>query len=247
MISYNPGYQNVLKDLKHSTRQRFVALEFQFPDPPREAKIIAHESGVDDETALQLAKLGHKVRNLREHGLKEGASTRVLIYAGRLIKEGIAPRRACHVAVTWGITDDAAGAAQPGRGRRRHLPVKISHDHHQGHEEHEGFPPENLKLPTISSADVHCRFTAVELGPIREMLRLYCHALTERSVDLQDLQQLVEKNIGWSKSDVATSDGAAIFLPASIERFASPTDNFDFLKVMLTQQAGHIEFGSFRV
>jgi nitric oxide reductase NorQ protein len=107
VVSYNPGYQNALKDLKHSTRQRFVALEFQFPDPQREARIIAHESGIDDETALQLAKLGHKVRNLREHGLKEGASTRVLIYAGRLIKEGIAPRRACHVAVTWGITDDA--------------------------------------------------------------------------------------------------------------------------------------------
>ncbi len=106
VVSYNPGYQNVLKDLKHSTRQRFVALDFQFPEPEREAKIIEHESAVDHENALQLAKLGHKVRNLREHGLKEGASTRVLIYAGRLIKEGIAPRRACHVAVTWGITDD---------------------------------------------------------------------------------------------------------------------------------------------
>lgn len=106
VVSYNPGYQNVLKDLKHSTRQRFVALEFQFPEPEREAKIIAHESGVDHEASIMLAKLGHKVRNLREHGLKEAASTRVLIYAGRLIKEGIAPRRACHVAVTWGITDD---------------------------------------------------------------------------------------------------------------------------------------------
>jgi nitric oxide reductase NorQ protein len=106
VVSYNPGYQNVLKDLKHSTRQRFVALDFQFPDTEREAKIIAHESGVDEQNALQLAKLGHKVRNLREHGLKEGASTRVLIYAGRLIKEGIAARRACQVAVTWGITDD---------------------------------------------------------------------------------------------------------------------------------------------
>ena len=106
VVSYNPGYQNVLKDLKHSTRQRFVALDFQFPDPEREAKIIAHESGADAETSMLLAKLGHKVRNLREHGLKEGASTRVLIYAGRLINEGIAPRRACHVAVTWGITDD---------------------------------------------------------------------------------------------------------------------------------------------
>lgn len=106
VVSYNPGYQNALKDLKHSTRQRFVALDFHFPDPEREAKIIAHESGVDDANAGLLAKLGHKVRNLREHGLKEGASTRVLIYAGRLIREGIAPRRACHVAVTWGITDD---------------------------------------------------------------------------------------------------------------------------------------------
>ena len=106
VVSYNPGYQNVLKDLKHSTRQRFVALDFQFPDAEREAMIIRHESGVDEENATLLAKLGHKVRTLREHGLKEGASTRVLIYAGRLIKEGIAPRRACHVAVTWGITDD---------------------------------------------------------------------------------------------------------------------------------------------
>lgn len=106
VVSYNPGYQNVLKDLKHSTRQRFVALDFQFPSPEREAKIIDHESGVGAETAQQLATLGHKVRNLREHGLKEAASTRVLIYAARLIKQGIAARRACHVAVTWGITDD---------------------------------------------------------------------------------------------------------------------------------------------
>ena len=87
--------------------------------------------------------------------------------------------------------------------------------------------------------------SAVELAPIRDMLRLYCHALTERSVDLQDLKQLVEKNIGWSKNDVATSDGAAIFLPSVVERFDLESDNFDFLKVMLTQQAGHIEFGSF--
>jgi nitric oxide reductase NorQ protein len=106
VVSYNPGYQNVLKDLKHSTRQRFVALEFDFPEAAHETKIICHESGIDRDTAAQLAKLGQRVRNLREHGLKEGASTRVLIYAGRLIKEGISPRRACHVAVTWGITDD---------------------------------------------------------------------------------------------------------------------------------------------
>ncbi len=106
VVSYNPGYQNAVKDLKHSTRQRFVALEFDFPDEEHEAKIISHESGCDDEHSGLLAALGGKIRNLREHGLEEGASTRVLIYAAKLINEGINPRRACQVAVTWGITDD---------------------------------------------------------------------------------------------------------------------------------------------
>ncbi len=108
VISYNPGYQSATKDLKHSTRQRFVALEFNFPSAEVERDIILHESGCDEDTAVQLAKLGEKVRNLGDYGLSEGASTRVLIYAGRLIKEGVAPRRAAQVAVTWGITDDAA-------------------------------------------------------------------------------------------------------------------------------------------
>ena len=107
VVSYNPGYQNAVKDLKHSTRQRFVALEFDFPDEEHESKIIQHESGCEDEHAGLLAALGGKIRNLREHGLEEGASTRVLIYAAKLINEGISPRRACQVAVTWGITDDA--------------------------------------------------------------------------------------------------------------------------------------------
>ncbi len=106
VVSYNPGYQNAVKDLKHSTRQRFVALEFDFPNEEQESKIISHESGCDDEHAGLLAALGGKIRNLREHGLEEGASTRVLIYAAKLINEGISPRRACQVSVTWGITDD---------------------------------------------------------------------------------------------------------------------------------------------
>lgn len=85
----------------------------------------------------------------------------------------------------------------------------------------------------------------IEVAPIREMLRMYCRAISERGVELQDLRQLIDKNIGWSRDDVATSDGAAIFLPAAIERFESRIENFEFLKVMLTQQAGHVEFGSF--
>jgi nitric oxide reductase NorQ protein len=107
VISYNPGYQSALKDLKHSTRQRFIAIDFNYPPREQEAEIIAHESGVDPAMAVELAKLGEKVRNLREHGLGEGVSTRLLIYAGKLISRGISPRRACQVAVVWGLTDDA--------------------------------------------------------------------------------------------------------------------------------------------
>jgi nitric oxide reductase NorQ protein len=106
VISYNPGYQSAIKDLKHSTRQRFVSIEFDYPPRDLEAQIIQHESGVDAETATQLAVLGEKVRNLREYGLQEGASTRLLIYAGKLVVKGIAPRRAAQVAVTWAITDE---------------------------------------------------------------------------------------------------------------------------------------------
>ena len=106
VVSYNPGYQNAVKDLKHSTRQRFVAIEFDFPDVDRETKIIAHESGLEEGLSNQLAVLGQKIRNLREHGLEEGASTRLLIYAARLMKQGISPKRACQVALTWGITDE---------------------------------------------------------------------------------------------------------------------------------------------
>jgi nitric oxide reductase NorQ protein len=106
VISYNPGYQSALKDLKHSTRQRFISLEFTHPRKELEAKIIAHESGVSPEVAEDLAKLGEKVRNLREHGLSEGVSTRLLVYTGKLIQRGIPARRACQVGVVWALTDD---------------------------------------------------------------------------------------------------------------------------------------------
>ena len=106
VISYNPGYQSILKNLKHSTRQRFVAIEFQYPPREMEAEIIAHESGVSPDMAGELAKLGEKVRNLRDQGLEEGISTRLLIYAGRLIMGGIEPRRACEAAVANALTDE---------------------------------------------------------------------------------------------------------------------------------------------
>ncbi|MEE9279243.1 MAG: CbbQ/NirQ/NorQ/GpvN family protein [Myxococcota bacterium] len=106
VISYNPGYQSVLKDLKPSTRQRFVSLQFDYPDVEGEARIISHESGVDKAEAERLATVGERVRNLREHGFEEGVSTRLLIYAGKLIVEGIEPRRACDVAIARAVTDD---------------------------------------------------------------------------------------------------------------------------------------------
>ncbi len=105
-ISYNPGYQSALKDLKHSTRQRFISIEFYYPPRDIESEIIARESGCSATQADSLAKLGEKIRNLEDHGLQEGASTRLLIYAARLISEGIPARRACQVAIVWTLTDE---------------------------------------------------------------------------------------------------------------------------------------------
>lgn len=107
VLSFNPGYQSALKDLKHSTRQRFISIEFDYPTHDQEAEIIATEAGCGTELADSLAKLGAKVRNLREHGLEEGVSTRLLVYAGKLIVRGIPPRQACEAAVVWALTDDA--------------------------------------------------------------------------------------------------------------------------------------------
>ncbi|MEX0942585.1 MAG: CbbQ/NirQ/NorQ/GpvN family protein [Pseudomonadales bacterium] len=106
VISYNPGYQNVLKDLKPSTRQRFVAIDFDYPALPQEAEVIAHESGVDLDAAMELARLAQKVRQLKHHGFDEGVSTRLLIYAGQLIASGVAPIRACDVAICRAVSDD---------------------------------------------------------------------------------------------------------------------------------------------
>ncbi len=106
VVSYNPGYQSILKDLKQSTRQRFVAIEFDYPPPEMEAEIVAHEGNIDEGTARDLVLIGQKVRNLRGHGLEEGVSTRLLIYAAQLIAHGIPPVDAADVAMCSPITDD---------------------------------------------------------------------------------------------------------------------------------------------
>ena len=106
VISYNPGYQSLIKDLKQSTKQRFIAIDFDYPVREQEAQIIQHESGINQEIAYDLAKLGEKIRHLKGHALVEGASTRLLIYCGKLIKGGISPRKACEVAVTAVLTDE---------------------------------------------------------------------------------------------------------------------------------------------
>jgi nitric oxide reductase NorQ protein len=106
VVSYNPGYQSILKDLKQSTRQRFVSLEFDYPPADLEAEIVAREGGIDLPTARDLVTIGHKVRNLRGHGLEEGVSTRLLIYAAQMISRGIPPTDAADVALCSPITDD---------------------------------------------------------------------------------------------------------------------------------------------
>jgi nitric oxide reductase NorQ protein len=108
VISYNPGYQSLLKNLKQSTRQRFVALEFTFPPRDAEIAIVAHETGLDRATAERIVRVGELIRNLKEAGLEEPASTRLLIYAGLLVRGGLDLRRACELAVAAPISDDPA-------------------------------------------------------------------------------------------------------------------------------------------
>lgn len=105
-VSYNPGYQSVLKDLKQSTRQRFVALEFNYPEAEREQAILIKETGVDENTAIRLVKLAEMTRNLKGNGLDEGASTRLLVNAAKLIKHKIDPASACETAIAQALTDD---------------------------------------------------------------------------------------------------------------------------------------------
>ena len=105
-ISYNPGYQSVLKDLKQSTRQRFVGIEFRYPRASLERTIIMRETGTDEVTAERLVKFAQMTRNLKGSGLDEGASTRLLVHAAKLMVTGIDPRTACHGAIAEALTDD---------------------------------------------------------------------------------------------------------------------------------------------
>ncbi|MEJ2478870.1 MAG: CbbQ/NirQ/NorQ/GpvN family protein [Acidihalobacter sp.] len=106
VISYNPGYQNLMKDLKQSTKQRFGALDFDYPSAEVETEIVAHETGIDAEVAGKLVQIAHRARNLKGHGLDEGISTRLLVYAGQLIAKGIEPGAACAMTLVRPITDD---------------------------------------------------------------------------------------------------------------------------------------------
>ncbi|MCL1980329.1 MAG: CbbQ/NirQ/NorQ/GpvN family protein [Proteobacteria bacterium] len=105
-VSYNPGYQSVLKDIKASTRQRFVALSFDYPAPEKEMEIVCREGRLEPELARSLVKLAVMTRGLKDSGLAEGASTRLLIQAGKLIGRGIPIKAACRAAISEALTDD---------------------------------------------------------------------------------------------------------------------------------------------
>jgi nitric oxide reductase NorQ protein len=107
VISYNPGYQSLMKDLKQSTKQRFTAFEFNYPEAHVEAEILSKEASIEMGLAAQLVQIGQAARNLKGHGLDEGISTRLLVYAATLIKGGVAPKAACRMAMVRPITDDA--------------------------------------------------------------------------------------------------------------------------------------------
>lgn len=106
VVSYNPGYQSSAKDMKPSTRQRFAALEFDYPDSTLEAEIVAHEAGVGLDLAAKLVAIARCSRELKHRGLDEGVSTRMLIYAGVLIRDGVSPRDSCDMTMTRALTDD---------------------------------------------------------------------------------------------------------------------------------------------
>jgi len=106
VISYNPAYQSIMKDLKQSTRQRFVGLSFEYPDRDLETEVVAHESGVDLEIAGHLVRVGDRIRKLKNHGLDEGVSTRLLIYAGKLMAAGVEPAAACRATIVEPLCDD---------------------------------------------------------------------------------------------------------------------------------------------
>ena len=106
VISYNPGYQSLMKDLKQSTKQRFGAMDFDYPEESIEINIVSKESGVDAATAEKLVHIAQRARNLKGHGLDEGISTRLLVYSGQLIAKGVAPLKACSMTMVTPLTDD---------------------------------------------------------------------------------------------------------------------------------------------
>jgi len=106
VISYNPGYQSLMKDLKQSTKQRFGGMDFDYPGTDIEVEIVAHEGGVDNDLAAKLVQVAHRSRNLKGHGLDEGMSTRLLVYAAQLMSKGISAEQACKMALVTPLTDD---------------------------------------------------------------------------------------------------------------------------------------------
>jgi nitric oxide reductase NorQ protein len=107
VVSYNPGYQSVTRELKESTRQRFVSIAFDYPRPEVEAEIVVHEAGCPPEVAATLVRLGQATRTLRAHGLREGASTRLLVYAAALAQAGLPLAEACEATLVHSLSDDA--------------------------------------------------------------------------------------------------------------------------------------------
>jgi nitric oxide reductase NorQ protein len=107
VVSYNPGYQNLLKGMKPSTRQRFVALSFGFPSPELETEVLVGEAGIDTDLAARLVRLAGALRALKDHDLEEAASTRLLVYAATLVRSGLPLRESCHAALVEPLTDDA--------------------------------------------------------------------------------------------------------------------------------------------
>ncbi len=106
VVSYNPGYQNVLKGMKPSTKQRFISLEFNYPKPDVEQQVIIKESGIDEDTAVKLVSIASEIRNLSDTDIQEAVSTRLLVYAAKLIVKGFNPYQACIHTIVQSLSDE---------------------------------------------------------------------------------------------------------------------------------------------
>ncbi|MCP4343037.1 MAG: CbbQ/NirQ/NorQ/GpvN family protein [Desulfobulbaceae bacterium] len=237
-VSYNPGYQSVLKDLKPSTRQRFVSLSFDYPPADLERKIVIKESGIEEKMASRMLKLATMTRSLKESGLAEGASTRLIIQTARLISSGIDTVSACRAGMLESLTDDpellAAMDEMTMDALLSHVGAIWPVSHSLGFYERKG-----LLGARQFMADVDRFF----LGPMRGEAGVAFEEVSARMVHY--ISGILGRSYNFSVGPLPSTDTSTIFLPEFIDTFPGKENNIFLYKLMISLQWGHVESGVF--